>query len=281
MTPEPAKKWRAFYAAALGWLFDGYESYVLILVAAVAVREKLAADFPAVQGHRYQLARGQQNLALVLLELGKPADAEAVCRAAQAVLTKLVAEAPAAPYRATLANGHNILGALLVELGRHQEAAAEYSEALRVRRQLADETPLDPAHLGMMAAIGNNLAGVQIDLGQPAQKIAVGHDQPRIGIRHDMRQQAAAIGKIDRYIDRTEIVEAEPDSNRIRSVGQPRQHLVALRNAKCGQSNRCATRDRLRLAIGPFGAIGETREHLVGRCGGVTIEQRPQHAQIG
>jgi hypothetical protein len=109
----------------------------------------------------------------------------------------------------------------------------------------------------------------------------MGHDQPRIGIRHDMRQQAAAIGEIDRHIDGAEIVEAEPDANRIRSVGQPRQHLVALRDAKCSESNRCATRDRLRLAIGPFGAVGETREHLVGRCRGVTIEQRPQHAELG
>jgi hypothetical protein len=30
---------KALFAAALGWLFDGYEGYVLVLVAAVAVRE--------------------------------------------------------------------------------------------------------------------------------------------------------------------------------------------------------------------------------------------------
>jgi len=39
MTPADGGKWRAFYAAALGWLFDGYESYVLVLVAAIAVRD--------------------------------------------------------------------------------------------------------------------------------------------------------------------------------------------------------------------------------------------------
>jgi hypothetical protein len=120
-----------------------------------------------------------------------------------------------------------------------------------------------------------------VDVGQPAQKIGMGHDQPRIGIRHDMRQQAAAIGEIDRHIDRTEIVEAEPDANRIRPVGQPRQDLVALRDAERRESNRCATRDRLSLFVGPFGAVGETREHLVGCCRGVTIEQRPQHTEIG
>lgn len=38
MTPPDSSKWRAFYAAALGSLFDGYESYVLVLVAVGAVR---------------------------------------------------------------------------------------------------------------------------------------------------------------------------------------------------------------------------------------------------
>ena len=42
MTPRDSSKWRAFYAAALGWLFDGYESYVLVLVAAVAVRDVIS-----------------------------------------------------------------------------------------------------------------------------------------------------------------------------------------------------------------------------------------------
>ena len=41
MTPGDTGKWKAFSAAALGWLFDGYESYVLVLVASIAVREVL------------------------------------------------------------------------------------------------------------------------------------------------------------------------------------------------------------------------------------------------
>ena len=39
MTPPDSSKCRAFYAAALGWLFDGYESYSLVLIAAVAGRD--------------------------------------------------------------------------------------------------------------------------------------------------------------------------------------------------------------------------------------------------
>jgi MFS family permease len=37
-------KWKALIAAALGWLFDGYESFVLVLVGAIAVRQVLPPD---------------------------------------------------------------------------------------------------------------------------------------------------------------------------------------------------------------------------------------------
>jgi MFS family permease len=39
-----ADGWRALIASFLGWLFDGYETYALVLVAAVAVRQLLAPE---------------------------------------------------------------------------------------------------------------------------------------------------------------------------------------------------------------------------------------------
>src|SRR5262252_10886108 len=39
-----AAGWRALAASFLGWLFDGYETYALILVAAVALRQLLPPD---------------------------------------------------------------------------------------------------------------------------------------------------------------------------------------------------------------------------------------------
>jgi MFS family permease len=39
-----AASWRALVASFLGWMFDGYETYALILVAAVALRQLLPAD---------------------------------------------------------------------------------------------------------------------------------------------------------------------------------------------------------------------------------------------
>jgi len=39
-----AASWRALVASFLGWMFDGYETYALILVAGVALRQLLAPD---------------------------------------------------------------------------------------------------------------------------------------------------------------------------------------------------------------------------------------------
>jgi hypothetical protein len=40
---DPAA-WRALLAAAFGWLFDGYETYALILVGAVAIGDLMPPD---------------------------------------------------------------------------------------------------------------------------------------------------------------------------------------------------------------------------------------------
>ena len=56
----------------------------------------------------------------------------------------------------------------------------------------------------------------------------MGDDQPGVGVLDDMLQQPAAIGEVDRHVDGAEIVEAEPDPDRVGSVGQPGQHVVAL-----------------------------------------------------
>ncbi|HEY7064315.1 MAG TPA: MFS transporter [Chloroflexota bacterium] len=39
-----AVEWRALIASWLGWMFDGYETYALVLVAAIATRQLIAAD---------------------------------------------------------------------------------------------------------------------------------------------------------------------------------------------------------------------------------------------
>ncbi|HZS02427.1 MAG TPA: MFS transporter, partial [Chloroflexota bacterium] len=39
-----AAEWRALAASWLGWMFDGYETYALVLVAGIATRQLIAAD---------------------------------------------------------------------------------------------------------------------------------------------------------------------------------------------------------------------------------------------
>ena len=43
-TVSRAVAWQTLFVAWLGWLFDGYETYALVLVAGVAMRDLLPAD---------------------------------------------------------------------------------------------------------------------------------------------------------------------------------------------------------------------------------------------
>src|SRR5262245_47172254 len=67
---------------------------------ALRVQEKLAADFPAVPGYRFDLAGCHLGLAGVLRQTGRLKEAEAGTRQAVALLERLVTDFPAnGPYR--------------------------------------------------------------------------------------------------------------------------------------------------------------------------------------
>ena len=72
---------------------------------ALAIEEKLAADFPAVPGYRFELANSHNGLGNLLMELRRLPEAEAAFRRALAIDQELAADFPAMPaYRARV--GH-------------------------------------------------------------------------------------------------------------------------------------------------------------------------------
>src|SRR5207248_1533054 len=92
-------------------------------------------------------AGSHNNLGVLLLELGRPAAAEAECRAALAVQDKLTADFPAVPgYRRDLANCHNNLGYVFHGQRKWAAAEAEYRAALAVRERLAADFPAVPGY---------------------------------------------------------------------------------------------------------------------------------------
>ena len=77
----------------------------------LAIREKLAADFPAVPAYRQDLAASHNNLGVLLAGLGQGAAAAEQYRKGLAINEKLAADFPTMPdYRRDLATGHDALG---------------------------------------------------------------------------------------------------------------------------------------------------------------------------
>jgi serine/threonine protein kinase/tetratricopeptide (TPR) repeat protein len=135
--------------------------------AALAVQEKLAADFPAVPEHRRDLANSHRRLGSLLTDLGRHPAAEAEYRAALALQEKLAAEHPAVPeYRWDLAHSHHGLGNLRRDLGQRPAAEAEYRAALALQEKLAAEHPAVTEYRRNLAGNHHNLGLVLAELGQ-------------------------------------------------------------------------------------------------------------------
>jgi serine/threonine protein kinase/tetratricopeptide (TPR) repeat protein len=142
---------------------DGYRE-------AIALREKLVADFPAMPQHRRMLAQSHNNLGVVLQDLGRHAEAEAAYGRALTLRDELATEFPTEPeYRADLALSHNNLGSVLRRLGRHAEAEAAHRRALALRDELATEVPTEPEYRADLALSHHNLGVVLRNLGRHAE----------------------------------------------------------------------------------------------------------------
>ena len=127
--------------------------------AALAIHEKLAADFLTMPEYRWGLAAARTNLGTVMKQEGKHDEAEAAYRAALGVLEKLADDFPAVPkYRENLAKTHNNLASVLDDQGKRVEAEAVCRAALPGREKLAADFPTVPEYR-------RGLAGSWINLG--------------------------------------------------------------------------------------------------------------------
>jgi tetratricopeptide (TPR) repeat protein len=139
---------------------------------AVALQEKLAADFPAVPDYRRELAQSHTNLGLLLADLGKRAEAEQQYRQGLALREKLVADFPAVPdYRRELAQSHNNLGVLLAGLGKRAEAEQQYRQGLALREKLVADFPAVPDYRRDLGGSCCNLGNLVWDSGRAGDSL--------------------------------------------------------------------------------------------------------------
>jgi eukaryotic-like serine/threonine-protein kinase len=135
---------------------------------ALAIRKRLAADFPSRPEFRQDLASSHNNLGILLKATGRPKEAETAYTDAVALQKQLAADFPTRPeFRQDLASSHNSLGILLKATGRPTEAETAYKGALAIQKQLAADFPTRPDLRRDLAECQVNLGILLDDTGRP------------------------------------------------------------------------------------------------------------------
>jgi tetratricopeptide (TPR) repeat protein len=107
---------------------------------ALALQEKLAAQFPAVPQYRDDLAGSHDNLGLLLAGLGKRPEAEEQYRRALALKEKLAAEFPAVPrYQVALGGAYCNFGNLIRNGGQPGKSPEWFTKAIRILTAVYDQ----------------------------------------------------------------------------------------------------------------------------------------------
>ncbi len=105
--------------------------------AGVGILQELVQEDPTVPDFRGVLASCHLSLGLMLLQAGKPAQAEIECRKAQVLSEKLMGENPSVGhYKSTNAMALDNLGDVARSSGRTAEAKSFYDRAIALRAQL-------------------------------------------------------------------------------------------------------------------------------------------------
>jgi tetratricopeptide (TPR) repeat protein len=104
---------------------------------AMALREKLATDFPNVPAHRLELARMNNNLGELHTSTGRYKKAEPPLRKAVALLEQLVTDFPDGPaYRRELLRSYRQFGQLYEASGRARQAKEMKQRAKALEKAL-------------------------------------------------------------------------------------------------------------------------------------------------
>jgi tetratricopeptide (TPR) repeat protein/tRNA A-37 threonylcarbamoyl transferase component Bud32 len=169
-TDEQSRAIQAEGHHRVGWLWNRLgrtEEAMKEDEQALAIREKLAADFPKVPDYRRDLSRSHNNLGIALKPLGRHAEAEDHWRKALDIQEKLAAEFPTVPdYFVRLAMSHHNLGTLLPEVGRGSEAEKEFDQAIAIHEKLAADFPEVTDHRARLAESHHNLGFLLAEVGR-------------------------------------------------------------------------------------------------------------------
>jgi tetratricopeptide (TPR) repeat protein len=145
---------------------------------ALAIRERLVADFPAEPAYCLNLAQSYDALGQLLTDPyrapGRYDEAEAFLDKAVNLLKRLVADYPPAPeYQMELAHSYQSLGILLEERGRAREAEQAYRQGIACYKALPPNSA-SAAYRRGLAQLLNNLGNSLDRTGQTQEAQEVG-----------------------------------------------------------------------------------------------------------
>jgi tetratricopeptide (TPR) repeat protein len=111
---------------------------------ALAIREKMAAHYPAVPAYRQELATSHNVLGLLLAGMGQRAQADEAYRRALAIQEKLAADFPAVPaYRTHLGGSQCNFGHLLRDSNEPEQALPWYGRAMDTLEAVLRQVKVD------------------------------------------------------------------------------------------------------------------------------------------
>jgi len=137
---------------------------------AIALHEKLSADYPATPQLRQDLATAHDAVGVLLFDMGQYAEAEAEFRQGIGTQEKLASEFPAVtPYRKNLARMDTNLANALSYRGEKAEAEAAYRRALGLFGQGTGEFDTAPNYRRWLASTHEALGALLLDLRKGGQ----------------------------------------------------------------------------------------------------------------
>ena len=158
----------AFTTEEIGSTTDAIRSYA----ESLAIRERLAREYPTVIAYQSDLAVSQNNIANLLMATGRLDEALASHRNALAISERLARTKPTVPAnQSELALSYNNLGVHLDAMGHLAEAIESYRKAVAIRERLVRENPNVAEYQNDLAASHVNLGKLLSETGHPAEAL--------------------------------------------------------------------------------------------------------------
>ncbi len=148
------------HRVAFLWIKLGrLEEALLDCEKALAVREKLSADFPAIPAFRQDLADSYNIFGKVLTDVGRLAEALSQYRKGMALQERLTTDFPDQPtYREGLGLILNNLGSLYIDQGKTVESKEMFQKGLAIKEKLVADFPDRQQYREQLATHHNNFS---------------------------------------------------------------------------------------------------------------------------